>query len=161
MKKIDNGIYTVAHNIVFVDKDYDFLSLFLKGNRNLLDGKSNINKIHVCVGFTTGTFKLFEMINDLAKTSKSKIILHTCTNTINRNFKVFLQNNNYSVNMNYNMHEDKKPFSFNDDVGELTVFPYNVTHDKTGTVKTIKRKMVMLNRKKRKEKKTNGVNEKH
>lgn len=145
MKKIDNGIYTTAHNIVFVDKDYDFLSLFLKGNKTLLNGSSNVNKVHVCVGFTRNTFKLFEMLDNIAANSKSKIILHICSNAINRNFKVYLQNNGFSCKMNFNMHEDKKPFSFNDDVGELVVFPYSTVTDPNTRNKTIKRQMNMTN----------------
>lgn len=148
MKKIDNGIYTSAHNIVFVDKDYDFLSLFLKGNKTLLNGSSNINKIHVCVGFTKNTFKLFEMLDNIAANSKSKIILHICTNIINRNFKVYLQNNGFSCKMNFNMHEDKKPFSFNDDAGTLVIYPYNVVSDPNTHSKTIKRRMDMNNKSK-------------
>lgn len=146
MKKIDNGIYTTAHNIVFVDKDYDFLSLFLKGNKTLLNGSSNVNKVHICVGFTRNTFKLFEMLDNIAANSKSKIILHICSNAINRNFKVYLQNNGFNCKMNFNMHEDKKPFSFNDDVGELVIFPYNTVTDRNTNNKTIKRQMNMTNK---------------
>lgn len=146
MKKIDNGIYTTAHNIVFVDKDYDFLSLFLKGNKTLLNGSANVNKVHICVGFTRNTFKLFEMLDNIAANSRAKIIFHVCSNAINRNFKVYLQNNGYSCNMNFNMHEDKKPFSFNDDVGELIIFPYSTVTDRNTNNKTIKRQMNMTNK---------------
>ena len=65
MKRIDEGIYTSAHNLIFVSKGYDYLSLFLKGNKTVLNG-GNINKIHIFLDFTTCTFKLFDMLNEIA-----------------------------------------------------------------------------------------------
>ena len=81
MKRIDEGIYTSAHNLIFVSKGYDYLSLFLKGNKTVLNSTS-INKIHIFLDFTTCTFKLFDMLNELATKSKAMIIVHTCTENL-------------------------------------------------------------------------------
>lgn len=145
MKKIDEGIYTSAHNLIFVGKGYDYLSLFLKGNKTVLNG-DNINKIHIFLDFTTSTFKLFDMLNKVAEKSKSMIIVHTCTETLCKCLNAFIANNGQKVNFRYDFHKNRAPYELNDDSGKLTIYPYDISTDKYGN-RYVKKKL-SVNKKK-------------
>ena len=156
MKEIEVGVYTTAHNLVLVNKTYDFISLFIKGNTSVLKG-NQINKVHIFLGFSKSTYKLFELLDEIAKSSKSKIIVHSCTATITNILATYIKNNNNSVSFRYELHKNKEPFELNDDSGKLTIYPYNIGKDDSGN--NIIRTKLVMNAKKKKIYNKKGNNE--
>lgn len=150
MKRIDEGIYTSAHNLIFVGKGYDYLSLFLKGNKTVLNSTS-INKIHIFLDFTTCTFKLFDMLNELATKSKAMIIVHTCTENLCKCLNTFIATNTTKVYFRYDFHKNRAPYELVDDSGKIVIYPYDIFTDNYGSRHV--RKKISVNKKNNKRRK--------
>lgn len=150
MKRIDEGIYTSAHNLIFVSKGYDYLSLFLKGNKTVLNG-GNINKIHIFLDFTTCTFKLFDMLNEIAVKSKAMIIVHTCTETLCKCLNTFIATNTPKVYFRYDFHKNREQYELVDNSGKIVIYPYDIFTDNYGSRHV--RKKISVNKKNSKRRK--------
>lgn len=141
MKTIENGVYTTSHNLVLVNKDYNFISLFINGNNTILKG-DQINKVHIFLGYTKSTYKLFELLDNIAKKSKTKIIVHSCAPVISKILATYIKNNNNSTNFKYDFHKNKEPFELSDDAGKLIVYP-----NEKSIGNMIRTKLIMNNKK--------------
>lgn len=154
MKHIETGIYTSAHNLVLVNKSYDFMSLFLKGNTNILKG-SQVNKVHVFVGVTRSLYKIYEMLDEVSKSGKTKIIVHTCSVKAYNVLNTYIKNNNNSVSFRYDFHKNKDPFELQDDSGKLTIYPHSSSKGDLGIRLTMTTRPHKVNKENKYGKETN------
>ena len=141
MKNIDNGIYTSAHNLILIDKSYEFLNLFI--NNNYLLNGNQINKIHLFLANTRSTYKLLTLIDSLAKRSKTKFIVHASSLSVSKILTTYIKNNNNVVKFMFDFHKSNKEFTISDDSGSLYIYPYILIKN-TGS---LKHKCIMNNNK--------------
>lgn len=136
MKKIGKNIYTVTHNLILIDKGYEFLSLFLKGNNNILCG-TQINKIHIFISKGVSAYRTFEMLNNIAKDSKAKIIVHISSDFLTKVMNTFKLNHDKGKDVYIIFINNKQKQEFIDDAGTLTVNPYSFMKVKEKEYSTI------------------------
>ena len=133
MKNIDNGVFTSAHNLILIDKGYEFIQLFISGNNSLFNG-SQINKIHIFISRSKSAYKTLQLLDGLAKKGRTKIIVHVSSLSVSEILTTYIKNNNNVVKFMYDLHKTNKEFKISDDSGSLYIYPYILIKN-TGSLK--------------------------
>lgn len=147
MKNIDNGVFTSAHNLILIDKGYEFIQLFISGNNSLFNG-SQINKIHIFISRSKSAYKTLQLLDGLAKKGRTKIIVHVSSLSVSKILTTYIKNNNNVVKFIFDFHKSNKEFTISDDSGSLYIYPYILIKN-TGSLKY---KCIMNNNKRGKTK---------
>lgn len=143
MKNIDNGIFTSAHNLILIDKGYEFIQLFINGNNSLFNG-SQINKIHIFISKSKSVYKTLQLLDGLAKKGRTKIIVHVSSLAVSKVMSTYIKNNNNVVKFMYDLHKTNKEFKISDDSGSLFIYPFIFNKSQN----TIKYKLIINDNKK-------------
>lgn len=143
MKNIDNGVFTSAHNLILIDKGYEFIQLFINGNNSLFNG-SQINKIHIFISRSKSAYKTLQLLDGLAKKGRTKIIVHVSSLAVSKVMSTYIKNNNNVVKFMYDLHKTNKEFKISDDSGSLFIYPFIFNKSQN----TIKYKLIINDNKK-------------